>query len=1212
MDLYDKLERNIKKAEILEYEKIIERINEYYNGYRVSNGEILTLDTKVDYCLLNGELGFRYYLADYMKSENADPEFLSFVESIDPEKEQQYYGTEEINSRVMKRMIQKNNLNAGNERISYEEQIEILRNNVDNVNEQKDNLLFLTMAANLSEKHDRIYNYIQNKAKMRTSETKQLIESMTEVMDEEKISIDRNEILSIILDEHKKREVIRQQIRSHLEEKIPINTFFAITNKLRNYVAKEIADGKDKDEVLKEVLPEAYGVVKAACEYVLKKTPYDVQLMGAIALNDGKVSEMYTGEGKTMTAILPAYLNALTGKEVDIYTPNDYLAQRDYLETKKVFEILDLTVGCVKYKDQSDEEKKKQYKCDVVYGSSTAFAFDYLKDINASDEDMVGRGEKPGFAIVDEADQVLINNARTPYQLTKSSKSDTLEKRKTDEKILSSLKAGIAIQKELSKSTVKVNSDDVFDSFINNEDRTKMYDLYNEQYSLIVGPKKVHVTNKGEREIFYHYMYDEIFDLSNKAKEFFVESEKYVDGVDYVSSADNIVLTPIGAEKASFEISDFQDLRMKWLTDPECIDVIHYINNALTAEYSMVKGQEYQVVTNPQTNKKEIVVLQDGRILKDSKFQYGLHEAIALKEGLDPVADREESLTQDMLATISNRALLSRYSKFSGMTGTADKTAFYDIYKLDTFEVPKNKEYQYKKGLIFSAPEKRVDHPTKLYETQEQKINAIIEDIKSSQSKKQPILVVTNNDEIAKEIHEKLRSEFGLKADLLISSKDLEEEAKIISKAGMPGAITISSEMAGRGTDIKLGGNFDDVKKGIRDSILLQQAISAKYEEEKTGDKKQFIDAAFSMICKNPQLAKELISELKTKYKNDSTYREEIDLLVKQSYERGKDRIKASGGIKYLQINPFMTSRNDNQGRGRVARQGDPGETVMYASFEDLKEIGVSEDDVNGLKEQMSGKEYLDDSMCNDKVSEVIEKAQTNNEYEYNLQIASTDTTDYAMTSLGISMLNYKKKANSLENPNVQFDKIIDLVIENVITDSVPKNKKRKVSNDEYKLSRLKINKKALSTELKKTFGLTIETEDIKSMDYVGELKDYIFDKAKELQGLNNTGKSEDRIKNDIRSSITKSINNMYNSFVQSADTVRLQAMNDRLANNNSHDRTKELDIIYNECVKDGWKSCVKKVFLPYVKEKEEKNVIVGEEEYIDNLPTVEEVSKKK
>ncbi len=584
-------------------------------------------------------------------------------------------------------------------------------------------------------------------------------------------------------------------------------------------------------ETLDDILPDAFALVREAADRVLGKRPFKVQLLGGILLHQGRISEMRTGEGKTLVATLPAYLNALNGKGVHIVTVNDYLARRDSEEMGRVYGFLGLTTGLV-VPGLTHEEKKKAYEADITYGTNNEFGFDYLRDnMVLYKQNMVQRGH--AFAIVDEVDSILIDEARTP----------------------------LIISGEGDKST-------------------ELYDMANKFVTTL---KKFVIR-----------------ELDDK-----VESEEAISaensGADYIvdEKAKNTVLTQKGIEKAEkfFGIENY--------SDPENASIVHHVNQAMRAHGIMTRDVDYLV-------KDDQVLIVDaftGRIMLGRRYNNGLHQAIEAKEH---VKIQKESKT---LATITFQNYFRMYGKLSGMTGTAltEESEFREIYALDVVEVPTNK------------PMIRLDHPDVVYRTKNGKYNAIVKQIKECHDKGQPVLVGTVSIEKSEELSKKLKQN-GIPHTVL-NAKYHEKEAEIVAQAGKAGAVTISTNMAGRGTDIMLGGNAEFLAKnemrhrGIDDSLIATATGSSQTD--------------------NPDIlsARALFREL---YEN-----------FKEQIRPEAEQVRAAGGLFILGTERHESRRIDNQLRGRSGRQGDPGESRFFLSFEDDLMRLFGSDRIIGIVERL-------------------------------------------------------------------------------------------------------------------------------------------------------------------------------------------------------------------------------------------------------------------
>ena len=560
-------------------------------------------------------------------------------------------------------------------------------------------------------------------------------------------------------------------------------------------------------ETLDDILPDAFAAAREADWRVLGKRPFRVQLMGGILLHQGRIAEMKTGEGKTLVATLPAYLNALSGKGVHIVTVNDYLAERDSEEMGRVYAFLGLSTGLIVH-GQSRAEKKHAYAADITYGTNNELGFDYLRDNRVVyAEDVVQRGHN--FAIVDEVDSILIDEARTPLIISGESSESTDLYNKADELV-----------RRMSRHVIK------------EMDTKKDNDLYDEDY---IVDEKAHTA----------------------------------------------VLTKHGIDKAEkfFGIEN--------LSDPENNEIYHHCNIAIRAHGVMKRDVDYIV-------KDDAVVIVDsftGRLMPGRRYNDGLHQAIEAKEGVNI---QKESVT---IATITFQNYFRMYKKLSGMTGTAltEENEFRDIYSLDVVEVPTNK------------PMIRRDYNDALYRTKEAKLKAIIEQIKTCHAKGQPVLVGTVSIDKSEELSKLLRKE-GIPHRVL-NAKKHEEEAEIVAQAGTFGNVTISTNMAGRGTDIMLGGNPEYLakarmkKEGIEEQLIL----------EATGTN----DTNKPEVLEARRIFKEYYEQFKEQIQPEA------------------DKVREAGGLFIIGTERHESRRIDNQLRGRSGRQGDPGESRFYLSFED-------------------------------------------------------------------------------------------------------------------------------------------------------------------------------------------------------------------------------------------------------------------------------------
>ena len=617
-----------------------------------------------------------------------------------------------------------------------------------------------------------------------------------------------NNILTKLFGNYSKRELKRIQPLVDRVLKLE-DTYKAMSDEELKAQTGLFKERLERGESLDDILTEAFAACREAMDRVLSIRLFPVQIQGGIILHQGRISEMKTGEGKTFTLALPAYLNALTGKGVHVVTVNEYLAKYQGEMMARVFNFMGLTVGLA-MNGMSSKEKKAAYACDITYGTNNEMGFDYLRDNMVTyKENKVQRGHN--YAIVDEVDSILIDEARTPLIISgKGAKADDLYGRAN------------AFARSLTPVRVKETDE--------KEDNDELY----KDYDYIVNEKlkTCSLTRRGVK----------------KAEEFF------------------------GIEN---------------LTDPDNIRIQHHVNQAIKAWGIMHRDQDYVVKDG------EVIIVDEftGRLMYGRRYNEGLHQAIEAKEGVEVA---RESRT---LATITFQNYFRLYSKLSGMTGTAmtEQEEFSEIYKLDVVEIPTNR------------PMIREDCPDVVYKTEKAKFQAVIDDIVEHHEKGQPVLVGTITIEKS-ELLSKLLKARGVKHQVL-NAKFHEKEAQIVAQAGRKGAVTIATNMAGRGTDILLGGNAE---------------FMAKAEMRKMGYSEELLveATAFSHTDNEEILeARKTFSELNKKYKEE---------IAPEAQE-----VRQLGGLYIIGTERHESRRIDNQLRGRAGRQGDPGKSRFYISLED-------------------------------------------------------------------------------------------------------------------------------------------------------------------------------------------------------------------------------------------------------------------------------------
>ncbi len=583
--------------------------------------------------------------------------------------------------------------------------------------------------------------------------------------------------------------------------------YAAMSNEELAHVTVELKERLAAGETLDDILCDAYAAVREADARVLGKRPFYVQLLGGIILHQGRIAEMKTGEGKTLVATMPAYLNALAGNGVHVVTVNDYLARRDSEEMGRVYAFMGLSTGLVVH-GLTPDEKKQAYNADITYGTNNEFGFDYLRDnMVVYKSDMVQRGH--AFAIVDEVDSILVDEARTPLIISGAGQ--------------------------------------------------KSSDLYERANTLVRGMTKL------------------------VRKE--VDSKESTDDVDadYLvdEKARNSILTPRGARRAE------EFFGIENLSDPENATIAHHVKQAIHAWGVMKCDVDYVV------NENGVMIVDSftGRIMPGRRYSNGLHQAIEAKEGVEV---QKENRT---LATITFQNYFRMYKKLSGMTGTAltEEIEFREIYSLDVVEVPTNK------------PMIRIDHNDLVYKNLKGKYDAIIKQIEECHAKGQPVLVGTVNVDKSEELSARLKRH-GIPHNVL-NAKHHAREAEIVAQAGQFGAVTISTNMAGRGTDIMLGGNSE---------------FMAKNEMRKQGMPEELIAMATGTVDIDDD---EIRAARETFHALNDRFKREI--------EPEANRVREAGGLFILGTERHESRRIDNQLRGRSGRQGDPGESRFFLSLED-------------------------------------------------------------------------------------------------------------------------------------------------------------------------------------------------------------------------------------------------------------------------------------
>ncbi len=719
------------------------------------------------------------------------------------------------------------------------------------------------------------------------------------------------------------------------------------------YFKEQLKNGKTLDDIL----PEAFAVVREASKRVLGMRHFDVQLIGGIILHQGRIAEMKTGEGKTLVATLPVYLNALTGEGVHVITVNDYLAKRDSEWMGKLYKFLGLSVGLV-IAGMNPAEKQVAYGCDVTYGTNNEFGFDYLRDNMVIYKNQLVQ-RKLKYAIVDEIDSILIDEARTPLIISgRGAESSNLYQ-----------KADRFVKKLQPKIIIEEDDKDLEQS----EDNEK---------------------------------YDYIVDLKSKSA----------------------TLTQKGIKKAEqeFNLENFNDL--------ENSELVHDVNQALHANGIMKRDKDYIVKDG------QVLIVDEftGRIMYGRRYNNGLHQAIEAKEH---VKINDESKT---LATITFQNYFRMYEKLSGMTGTAmtEEAEFEEIYKLDVVEIPTNK------------PMIRKDNPDIIYKNEDVKFRAVIEDIKQAHSKGQPVLIGTVSIDKSEKLSKLLDKE-GIPHEVL-NAKYHEKEAQIIAQAGKYGAVTIATNMAGRGTDIMLGGNSEYLAK--------QEMKKLKYSDEEIEEAIAHNETDNKAIL----AARAKFAELEKKYADE----------IKEE----KKKVIEAGGLKIIGTQRHESRRIDNQLRGRSGRQGDPGESRFYIGLDDdlMKIFGG--DMITRVYNTLGAAEDL--PIESKTISRAVENAQKKVEGR-NFSIRKNVLQYDDVMNVQRTVI-YAQRREVLDGKNLKdsISKMMDSVVELVVATHFVDGET--------------VNKETLLQDILNTFGIS-EVEALKSdnftqADVISELQDRIHE----------------------------------------------------------------------------------------------------------------------
>ena len=956
--------------------------------------------------------------------------------------------------------------------------------------------------------------------------------------------------------------------------------FVDSTNKLREEVNRYINEQNySEEEALEMILPKAYGLVKLATELALNKSYYDVQLMAGIVLNKSCVAEMATGEGKTITAALPVYLNALLGHGAHVTTPNAYLAKRDFEEMKQVYELLGLTCGLIEdinpvenqkeiqkvytqktsglsglsseqIRELTEEAQKevrivdirkrqKAYKCDVVYGSSSAFAFDRLFDELEPNPDLMrGRAEKPNFVLIDEADIVLIDDAVTPFVLSgvqqdesiaiteeekeRSRKSielaaRTLEIIEYEDKRLRELFRHFSAYKDNNLSTDGLvlefdNIDDFNKMKASKDERLKKYSSTQALYICKKEKaKEFYITPVGYACAFLAFKEQMVSQIINNHKDDIINMR--YDGTllfeniwDYNidQTSGEIVIAPRALSYIIEEniIPELTKEYLRFMHD----DYPLYDADVMNAVYAwelLDRDVDYMFVTPSDAvdvdYERSISLILNGRAALGRLYSSGLQQAVEAKERIIEEINRtgikiRESDISDTLISIPTASFFGRYKKSSGMTGTSAKEAFEELYGIETVSIPRNKPSHVK------------DRGDYLFGTRDDKYEAILKEVLVSHEKGQPVLITTPSVEESTLLFDYLDKELkrkgiDIKIPVLNAKVDkLSEEAKIIAKAGEKGAITIATEMAGRGTDIRLGGgeevSIEKERERARDEYIIQFWDTCLKNAPMKPEEMEIYKAIFEQ-----QLLRNKAADIEKKARRSY----ELKMYEKQCKESD---VIAAGGLKIIGSGHFIYKRTDDQVKGRCGRQGDVGEVVFFSDLDDLDRIGVPHSVIDKLETIIGDKKYIFEEPFDGKkkhpLRRAIEEAQKTNEREVKDRIFYDQMVENVVADcrsrLSDDIEGIKRDNDYKKHLNYMVEALIyEMVIESsdlTYTDMEKVND----SNDGYiidKRSTGRINAFQFRLLVGEFLGEDITPEEIEKCHTVRNLVDYLTNKTK-------------------------------------------------------------------------------------------------------------------
>lgn len=1048
------------------------------------------------------------------------------------------------------------------------------------------------------------------------------------------------------------------------DERAKATKFFTRETKtLRNEIKTYIQLGYSEEAALRRVLPKAYAVVKVASNFLWNKPHYDVQLIGGILLNEGYASEMATGEGKTLTAALPTYLNALLGKGAHVITPNGYLAKRDQEEMSELYELMGMTCGLVQERGKISEEeiqakveeilevkidkytegaktedehrelvkkffadkknaidihqartlarealqkedilrRQQAYAADITYGSASAVAFDYLfDDIEKNSANMVQRKGLPNFAVVDEVDAVLFDDATTPFSLSGNQTDEeiaiTREEQKAAEKRIRlanwAVYKIITESENLAKRNSKAGLKDRLVLTIKDEhsfeDLLKGAAVETEEYDMTrallinANTKEYKLTTVGETIIFQYFCLKDLTRILKENKDFILGLKEdgeqvYREGYDYEIKNDRIVMEPralahliisgqIPELTACYNRFGLED-RIKY--QPE-------IDNALRAWFILEEDVDYKlsVPSDAKSPKERIISLvMNGRTAEGRVYSNGLQQAIEAKEEVKKGSKFTIRGTKikNTLASIPTASFFGRYQKFAGMTGTAAISAFEELYGLPTHEVPRNK------------PRQVIDRGERMYSSSASKNEAIFQEVLASHKKGQPVLLSTVSIEESQKLFAYLDRRFkeegiDVKIPVLNANVDkLEEEAEIVSKAGLPGAITISTEMAGRGTDIKLGGEVPDVgdlmrmigESRVAATITALEKMGKVNHENREKMEEQVRRKVFSL--ENEDELEQAASKRRS--------------AIKAKKDQMEKEVLAAGGLKVIGSGHFAYSRVDDQVKGRCGRQGNKGEVIFFNDREDLLRIGVPKTKADAFQQQATRGPIIEEPGHVTPLSDAIYDAQSRTEEITKASIKQSQEIENEVAKYRRILRTQKE---TIKDNNDYVD-VVDFMIEETVKSVLMRSSKKEepLFTDKTRISNARIDIDELISLSSEFLGVELRPEEIRSFKTLGEIREHITEKSKKSLTASVEEKGKEKVNLECKEVVDKFLSRIWYDYEHYVENIKHQTMLNKMAQINMDGLIAyQLDQAFAHCVESERAMIVREIINPKYREK--------------------------